>query len=169
MLQVGSEVAISILLLSPAAGGDARRPVVVAVAQEGHAAFLKHRTHAIAALLEGGATVCLADLRGTGDSTRTGDSRDRQSRSTDVSASFLMLGQPLLGQRLRDLRSVLAYIRTQPTVDPSRIALWGDSFAAPNPPGQRVDVPHGIDPFPSHSEPMGGIVVLLCGLFEPDV
>jgi hypothetical protein len=163
-------VAIPIMLLSPRdAGGEVRRPVVVAIAQEGHAVFLARRSKTIARLIEGGATVCLADLRGTGDSARAGDERDRSSQSTDVAASYLMLGQPLLGQRLRDLRCVLRYLHGEPTIDPPRIGLWGESFAGPNPPGQRVDVPYGVDSFPAHSEPMAATVALLCGLYEPDV
>ncbi|HET6251736.1 MAG TPA: acetylxylan esterase, partial [Tepidisphaeraceae bacterium] len=161
---------VSLLILSPP-GADAkvRRPVVVAIAQEGHAVFLARRSAAIARLIDGGAIVCLADLRGAGDSARAGDDRDRTSQSTDVAASYLMLGQPLLGQRLRDLRCVLKYLRGDRSVDPARIALWGESFASPNAPERRVDVPYGADPFPAHSEPMAGMVVLLGGLYEPEI
>jgi len=50
------------------------RSLVVCVCQQGKAEFLRSRADAVAALLEGGATVCRVDVRGTGE-TRPGDGR----------------------------------------------------------------------------------------------
>ena len=81
--------------------------------------------------LIGGVAVCLPDVRGTGE-TSPGGARDRQTEATSLSATELMLGGTLLGARLRDLRAVLAYLRTRADVDFARVALWGDSFAPVN-------------------------------------
>jgi hypothetical protein len=79
-----------------------------------------------------------------------------------------MLGRTLLGARLRDLRTVLAWLRARPDLDSRRIALWGDSFSPPNPPGTDLAVP--LDgPQPRLAEPLGGVLALLGGLFEDEV
>jgi dienelactone hydrolase len=165
-LEVEGEVVIPVLLLTPLGAGDAKRPVVVAIAQEGKQAFLKQRSSEIAALLKGGATICLADLRGTGETSPGG--RGRQSSSTSLSATEEMLGQTLLGARLRDLRSVLKWLRTRERVDAGRIALWGDSFAPTNDSVSNVAIPLEHD-LPPQSEPLGGLLALLGPLFEEDV
>ena len=78
-----------------------------------------------------------------------------------------MVGEPLLGARLRDLRSVLRYLRED--LGAKRIALWGDSFAPVNGPDVRIDVPFDADKQPAQAEPLGDLLVLLAGLFEPDL
>jgi hypothetical protein len=161
-------IVIPALLLLPPRGDKTRLPIVVAIAQGGKQEFLKHRRDTIAALLESGVAVCLPDLRGTGESSPPGG-RDRGSPVSSLSASYLMLGQPLVGARLRDLRSILKYVRQRPDMDGTRIALWGDSFASPNPADADVRVPHGIEGRPTAAEPLGGLLTLLGALFEDDV
>src|SRR5206468_481483 len=78
------------------------KPVVIGIAQEGKAKFLKHRAELIAQLLDAEVAVCLPDVRGTGE-TRLGVSRGRTSEDTAVSASELMLGETQVGARLHDL------------------------------------------------------------------
>jgi len=75
----------------------------------------------------------------------------------------------LLGSRLRDLRSVLRYLRGRTDLDVKRVALWGDSFAATNAPDRNLAVPLEVDEFPNQAEPLGGLLALLGGLFEDDV
>src|SRR5262249_8962036 len=104
-------IKVPVALLVPAHARGARLPAVVAVAQEGKDGVLKRRSETVAALLRGGAVVCLPDLRGTGETRPAGDSRGRASVSTSLSASELMLGRTLLGGRLRDLRAVLQFLR----------------------------------------------------------
>ncbi len=170
VLRVEPDVTVPVLLLSKRGiPKSPPAPIVVAVAQDGHRGFLRHRATTLARLIEDGVTVCLPDLRGTGDTALADTGRGRTSEATDLSASYLMLGRPLLGQRLRDLRSVVRYLRSPEGGGTGRIALWGDSFAPPNASDARMEVPSGADPWPTQSEPMGGIVVLLAGLFEPDV
>ncbi len=155
-----------LLLLPPKAEG--KRPVVIAVAQGGKQEFLKKRTADIAALVNGGAAVCLPDLRGTGE-TRPGDGRGRGSEATSIAATELMLGRTLVGLRLRDLRSVIRHLATRADVDPKRVALWGDSFASPNPPDRRFEMPLEVDGQPAAAEPLGALVALFGALYEENV
>ena len=165
-LEVEGDVILPLLLLTPPGTVEGKRPAVVAVAQEGKQAFLKHRSAEIAALLKGGAMVCLVDLRGTGETSPGG--RGRQSFATSLSATEQMLGQTLLGARLRDLRTALKWLRTRESVDATRIALWGDSFATNNDAVTTFAVPLDAD-LPPQSEPLGGLLALLCPLFEEDL
>lgn len=167
VLEVEPGSLVPLVLLLPAKA-DGRVPVVVAFAQEGKQAFLKDRAETIAGLLAGGAAVCLPDLRGTGE-TSPGAARDRNSAATSNAATELMLGRTLVGLRLRDLRSVLTYLRGRAEIDPARVGLWGDSFAPANPAGSDGAVPLDAEPRPAFAEPLGGLLALLGGLFEDDV
>jgi dienelactone hydrolase len=164
-LEVDRGVHVPLLLLVPAHAADERPPVVVAFAQEGKQALLKGRAGDVADLLRGGVAVCLPDLRGTGE-THPGDGRGRMSTATGLASTRLMLGGTLLGERLRDLRSVLRYLRGRRDLDARRLALWGDSFAPPNPEDRETAVPLDADPLPDQSEPLGGLLALFGGLFE---
>lgn len=161
-------IVVPVLLLVPAQQSDSRIPVVVAVAQHGKQEFLRQQSEPIAELLAAGVAVCLPDLRGTGE-TSPGDDRDRRSAATSISSSEWMLGQSLLGNRLRDLRSVLSHLRTRADLDTERVAIWGDSFARVNAPETKLMVPHTSSNRPAQSEPLGGLLTMLATLFEDDV
>jgi dienelactone hydrolase len=161
-------IRVPFLLLTPNDRSAKPRPVIVCVSQSGKAAFLKERSDVIAQFLNAGCAVCLPDLRGTGE-TRSGTYRGRRSSDTGLSSSELMLGGTMVGKRLKDLRSVLALLRTWKIIDGKRIALWGDSFAKINPRDRNVALPMPADNEPPHSEPLGHILVLLAALFEDDV
>jgi cephalosporin-C deacetylase-like acetyl esterase len=167
-LAVEPGIVVPVLLLVPPRSGGACVPVTVAVAQADKQEFLKQRTDAIAALLAQGVAVCLPDVRGIGESAPTGG-REARSQATSLSASGLLIGQTLLGARLRDLRSVLEHLRQRPEIDGKRIALWGDSFAPVNPVGREFVVPHGSESRPHQPEPLGGLLALLGALFDDDV
>jgi hypothetical protein len=166
VLEVEPQILVPLLLLLPK--GDGPRPVVVAISQHGKQEFLRQRPEAITELLASGVAVCLPDLRGTGE-TRPGDGRGRTSAATSISSTELMLGQTLVGSRLRDLRSVLQYLRGRSEVDPARIALWGDSFAPANPDGRDLAVPLDAEKLPDQAEPLGGLLALLGALFDDQV
>jgi hypothetical protein len=168
-LEAKHGMVIPMLLLIPAHPPDARLPVVVAFAQGGKQQFLRQRSQAISNLLSGGAIVCLADLRGTGETSPKDHNRGRGGELTSISQMELMLGQTLLGQRLDDLQEVLRYLRGRAEVNPRRLALWGDSFAPANSAATKLDVPLDADKFPAISEPMGASLVLLGMLFDDDV
>ncbi|MFO0928885.1 MAG: hypothetical protein U0736_18005 [Gemmataceae bacterium] len=143
--------------------GDDPRPTVVAVGQGGPRAFLRHRSAEIARHLRAGRVVVLAQLGGMSN-TQPGTGRGRTSGATAYASSLLMLGEPALGQRLRELRTLLVYLRQRAP----RLTVWGDSFAPPVSPGRRIDVPLDVDQ-PPHAEPLGALLALLAGLFEDDL
>jgi len=164
VLEVEPGILVPFVLLGASDGQD-RKPVVVCLAQSGKARLLEERAEFIAKLVAGGADVCLIDVRGTGETAVPGG-RGRTSRSTSVSSTELMLGQTVVGSQLRDLRSVMEYLRKHPRVDPEKIAVFGDSLARDNRAGMNLAVPMGIESEPGLSEPLGGILALLGALFE---
>ncbi|MBL8795090.1 MAG: acetylxylan esterase [Planctomycetia bacterium] len=167
-LQVEPGIVVPVLLLLPPRSGSARLPVTVAVVQGDKQEFLKQRAEVVAGLLSQGVAVCLLDVRGVGESS-PGGGREPRSQATTLSASGLLLGQTLLAGRLRDLRSVLDYLRQRPDLDGKRLALWGDSFAPVNPAEREFVTPHGSEGRPHQPEPLGGLLALLGGLFDDDI
>lgn len=162
------DILLPVVLLRPRAKPGEQLPVVVMFAQSGKQALLEARAEVIASLLESGIAVCLPDLRGTGE-TQPSNYRGRRSAATGISSTELMLGQTLVASRLKDLRTVLALLRSRPEFDGNRIALWGDSLAGVNGPDDKVELPLGIDEEPKQPEPLGHLLALLAGIFEPDV
>jgi dienelactone hydrolase len=164
VLEVEPDILVPMLLLLPGEdqGGC---PIVIGLSQDGKEKFLEESAEEIAALLTQGVAVCLPDVRGTGE-TRPDSSRQPRTEATAISAAELMLGRTLLGSRLRDVRSVLAYLREE--MGGTRFALWGDSFAPTNPVGF-CDPLIGEDDPPAQSEPLGGLLALFGALFEDDV
>jgi hypothetical protein len=168
-LEVERGIVVPLMLLLPPRKAGNRTPVVLGLAQDGKQGFLKYRPAAIAGLLDGGAAVCLADVRGTGETRPFNDSRLYSGARTTLSASEGLLGQTLLGSRLRDVRSVLRHLRSREDLDARRVALWGDSFSPPNAEGRNLAVPLGVEEFPDLAEPLGGLLALFGGLFENSV
>jgi hypothetical protein len=167
VLEVEPGIVVPVLILVPVKRTDAA-PVVIGLAQVGKAGFLKERADEIQKLVQGGTAVVLPDLRGTGEA-RSGSSRGKNSSGTNQSVHEQLFGETLVGERLRDLRSVLVYLRTRKDLDARHLALWGGSFAAPNPPGTNFKVPRGAESWPRESEPLGGLLALLGALFEDEV
>ncbi|HEY7157173.1 MAG TPA: acetylxylan esterase [Gemmataceae bacterium] len=166
-LEVELGIVVPLLLLTPTTT-ETRPPVVVALAQGGKQVFLKNQATALAELLRAGVAVCLPDVRGAGE-TRPGDGRGRSSAATAHAASEEMLGETLVGARLRDVRAVLRYLRGRKDVDGGRIALWGESFAPVNPPERNLAMPLDAEPAPHLAEPLGGLLALFAALFEDDI
>jgi hypothetical protein len=78
-----------------------------------------------------------------------------------------MQGETLLAGQIRDLRGVLAWLRTRPDVDPDRIHAWGDSLAPVNSAATDFRLPRDDDAaLPRGSEPMGALVALLAALLD---
>jgi len=169
VIEVEADVIVPLMLISGKDESDVKAsPVVVALAQAGKAGFTENRAEQLAELVSKGAIVCLPDLRGTGD-TRAGSSRGRSSGDGNRSVNLLLFDQTMLGQRLRDLRSVLAFLRTRKDVDSKRVSLWGDSFAPVNPADTNFRVPYDVGGRPDQSEPLGGLLALLGTLFDDDI
>jgi len=164
-LRVEDGITVPLLLLLP--GGIPVRSVVVGVAQGGKDRFLTGRANELEALLRAGIAVCLPDVRGTGE-TASGQEDDSDSgaalREFDLSTN-------LLGSRLKDLRTVLAYLREHPVLSRKDVALWGESFAPPNPPSLYLnEVENEAGPqVQRSSDPLGAHLVLLAGLYEDNV
>jgi dienelactone hydrolase len=168
-LEVERGIVVPLVFLLPPRKAGTRIPVVLGLAQDGKQAFLKDRSAGIAELLDGGVAVCLADVRGTGETHPADDSRLYSGARTTLAASEGLVGQTLLGSRLRDVRSMLRHLRSRGDLDARRVALWGDSFSPPNPKGRDLAVPLGVDEFPDLAEPLGGLLALFGGLFEDGV
>jgi cephalosporin-C deacetylase-like acetyl esterase len=167
VLEVEPGIVVPVVVLAPRKRAK-QAPAVIGLAQAGKAGFLKERSGDLSKLLDSGVIVVLPDLRGTGE-TQSGSARGKDSSGTNHSVHVQLFGETLLGQRLRDLRSVMAYLRTRSEVDGKRITLWGDSFPPTNTAKTNFQVPHGVDGWPSHAEPLGGLLGLFGALYEDDV
>jgi len=163
VLEVKPGIVVPLVLMQ---SGDcsAPLPVVIAIADSGKQQFLTARADTVSTWLEAGCAVCLPDLRGYGE-TSPGSSSGPRSIGTTLSCRDQVLGQTLLGSRLRDLRSVLLFLRSRECLD-ERVLLWGDSLAAINPPERSEVVPYGVDNPNVQAEPSAGLLVLLTALFE---
>ncbi len=166
-LEVEPGIVVPLLLVMPK-DAKGKLPVVVMVAQGGKAGFLKERAEAIAAFLKAGVVVCLPDVRGTGE-TQPGSSAERGSSRTSISQTNLILGQPVLGSQLRDLRTVIRWLQARDGIDKQKVAVWGDSFAKTNPTDAKFAVPHDAANPHAISEPNGSALASLADAFEKDV
>lgn len=160
-------IEVPMILLKPAkARGEL--PVVAAVARDGKERFIAQRAVEIQALLDQGIAVCLIDVRGTGE-TEPDPRRTPTSTGPAQAATELLLGNTMLGARLKDLRTAIRYLGARPDLDGSKIAVWGESFAPPNPGGI------GMDELPNWTvgpdirrpaDPLGDLLALLAMLNE---
>jgi len=167
-LEVEPGIVVPFLVITPK-GAKGQLPVVVMVAQGGKAGFLKERGDVIAAFLKGGIVVCLADVRGTGE-TQPGSSAERGSSRTSISQTNLILGQPVIGSQLRDLRSVIRWLQSRKEeIDPTKIAVWGDSFAPTNKVDAKLALPLDSAQFPTIAEPGAALLASLAAQFESEV
>ena len=87
-----------------------RNAMTVLLAQQGKAAVVRHMSERIEALLQERA-VCLVDVRGTGEIGME-EPRGARSKASGRAATALMVGDSILGMQIRDLRSVIGYLRT---------------------------------------------------------
>ena len=169
VLEVEPGMVVPLLLLTAASRPqDQPGRAVVAIAEQGKAALLRERGAPIQELLASGFLVALPDLRGIGETGWRG-SRGREAATTDRSASLQLYGESFVGQRLRDLRAVLAHLRQRRDVAPTKIGLWAESLVEPNAADTVVSVPHGVEGWPRFAEPGCGLVALLAGLFDEEL
>ncbi len=161
-------IVVPVLLLTPK-GTKGKSPAVLMVAQGGKARFLKERCEVLREFLNAGVLVCLVDVRGTGETAAGDHSPVRGGTRTSVSQTNLILGEPVIGSQLRDLRTVIRWLQKHEKVDPMRLAVWGDSFSPPNPAVGRFAMPLDAPDLPRHAEPGGALLASLAKLVEPGV
>jgi cephalosporin-C deacetylase-like acetyl esterase len=170
-LGIEKDILVPLLLLRPATVTKGRPAVVVAISEQGKELFLADRSRQIEALLRKGVAVCLPDVRGVGE-TKPDSRRDPDGSENMQANNELMLGETLLGRRLKDLRSVFAYLQSRQDLDSQRIGVWGDSFVPANPHHMSLDeLPQwqvGPD-IERQAEPLGGLLAMLGALYEDRV
>ena len=168
-LHVERGIDVPLLFLKPANAAQ-KLAVVVAIAQDGKQAFLSNRAAEIGGLLRSGVAVCLPDLRGTGE-TSPDPLRGDHSSQTALAETEIALGGSLVGARLKDLRTVIVYVRTRPDADGDRIVLWGDSFAPPNTRELVMDVLQyeAGTQMEHQAEPAGALLAMLAALYDDKV
>jgi hypothetical protein len=169
VLDINGGIAVPVLLLRPKT--DTPAPVVVAVAQGGKERFLANRAAEVERLIAAGVAVCLPDLRGIGETSPSPDRNRDGGAHHGLAEMEFDLASNLLGARLKDIRSVIAYLKTRAELDSARIGIWGDSFAPANPPDLRVDeLEYEVSPQIQHrSEPVGALLAVLTALYENDL
>jgi len=166
-LQSESGILVPLLLLKPGPEQKADFPVVVALAEGGKARFLKDRAPQLSRLLRQGFAVCALDVRGTGETAIS-----QYNRGDEPAVSLAELGESLMGGRLKDVRTVLDFLRSRSDLDGQRISLWGDSFAPVNETPIWVDELLGrpVSPQMQHvASPLGAHLALLTALFDPGI
>jgi dienelactone hydrolase len=168
-IEVEPDITVPLLLFRPAAKATA--PVVVGIAEGGKELFLANRSREMETLLKKGVAVCLPDVRGTGETTPD-SRRDPENDENMQAVNEEMLGETLAGRRLKDLRTVLAYVEQRPDLDVEHLALWGESLMPVN--GARI-VPDELPlwqvgpQIQQQGEPLGGLLAVLGALYEPKV
>jgi dienelactone hydrolase len=168
VLETEPSILVPGLLFTPK-GATGREPVVVMLAQAGKAVFLKERGNVIAAFLQAGVTVCLVDVRGTGEATPRDASPSRTSSRTSHSQTEQILGRTMLAAQLRDLRSVFGWLKNRTDINPDRLAVWGDSFVPPNPLDSNLAAPLDTPDLPRIAEPGAAGLAALAALYTDGV
>jgi hypothetical protein len=140
--------------------------VVVGVGRAGKRRALDDHAAEFATLLEAGVAVCLPDLRGTGETAASPELDDGHAAELEIA-----LGNTLLGARLKDLRTVVRYLRGRTEIDGRNLAVWGFGSTPANSPGLRLDeLQYESGPnVQFQADPMGAHLALLAGLFEPEI
>jgi hypothetical protein len=80
-----------------------------------------------------------------------------------------MLGETVVGRRVRDLRTVLNYLRSREDLKGLPISLYGDGLVAANPSDRDLAAPLDAGNLPSSCEPGPALTCLLTALWEDDV
>jgi hypothetical protein len=167
-LTVEDGIAVPLVLMRPSSKSPA--PVVIAIGSAGKERFFASRTKEIEALLKAGIAVCLPDVRATGETAPVPDRTDGGAYQRIAQLEF-DLGTNLLGSRLKDLRTVLGYLKGRQDIDRQRIAIWGDSFTPPNTGGLWIDEVEneGGPQLQRRAEPMGAHLAMLAALYDDSV
>jgi hypothetical protein len=170
-LAVEPDIMIPLLLFIPQASHAVRPPVVVGVAEGGKELFMASRSHDIETLLKRGVAVCLPDVRGTGEISPD-SRRDPENDENMQAVNEQMLGETLVGRRLKDLRTVLVYLEQRRDLDGKRLGLWGESLMPVNSSQPFIDELSLWQVGPQiqqQGEPLGGLLAILATVYDPNV
>jgi cephalosporin-C deacetylase-like acetyl esterase len=118
------DVPVPALLFRPRQAPAGRIPAVVYTSPTGKARSPELR--AVHEAVRSGAAVLAIDFRGQGETAGSGG---RHGEMPAVERG-IMLGQPLFGRRVWDVLQGVAYLRTRPDIDPSRVFVWGEGDTA---------------------------------------
>jgi len=170
-ITVESDITIPLLLFLPQTKQAAHPPVVVGIAEGGKELFMATRSEDIERLLRNGVAVCLPDVRGTGEISPD-SRRDPENDENMQAVNEQMLGETLVGRRLKDLRTVLVYLGQRHDLDIKRLGLWGESLVPVN--GSRFFMEElplwQVGPqIQQQGEPLGGLLAVLGTLYDPIV
>jgi len=169
ILNTEKEHHLPLLLLKQANMKNPSNRVAIMISQGGKKSLLEDRSLQIASLIKEGFTVCLPDVRGTGE-LKTGTSRGRSSGSTSLSASLMMTSDLRLAGQLRDLQSVFTWLKKESSHTSLQFLLWGDSPSNAIPHNTNFNLPRDNDSIlPIQPEPLGGLLTLFCALFNDEV
>jgi dienelactone hydrolase len=103
-------------------GRSGKAPACLLLHLDGKAKALEHPL--ASALLEKGWVLYAPDLRATGEAKPKNDSV-RTAPDHNSTEHALLIGRPLLGQWLVDVRALLGFIAEQPGLNPRRLAVVG--------------------------------------------
>ena len=169
LLKTEKEHHVPLILLKRANIKAPSNKIAIMISQGGKKSLLENRSSQIAALLQEGVTVCLPDIRGTGE-LKTGTSRGRSSGATSLSSSLMMTGDLRITGQLRDLQSVFEWLKKESSHPSPQFLVWGDSPCKTIPHNTNFNLPRDDDSiFPMQPEPLGGMLTLLFALFNDEV
>lgn len=169
VLETEPGVLVPALLLANQ-GAPRTGAAVVWVSSRGKGAVLSARGDALRAVLATGARILVPDLRGLGETAGDADATF-EGDDTSFNGMGIELGRPLIGMRVRDVLSCVAYLRMRADVDAGRISLLGDSPSHPNPPHIRqalLITDPGLETL-TQAESLGPVVVLLAFALDAGV
>ena len=93
-------------------------PVVLMVSSSGKQAFLKEPRCRDRGVPEGAGSPCAC--RTSAGPARPGQATARPAVRASISQTELILGQTVMGSQLRDLRSVIRWLRARKDIDPGK-------------------------------------------------
>ncbi len=166
-LKSEKDIIIPVIIIKPDKQFNKPVSLVIALAEGGKDRFLKDKSKEIEKLIQNGIAVCIPDVRGTGETAP-----DQYNRNNSLVVQEFELGNTLVGLRLKDIRTVLIYIKTRRDFDSKQIALWGDSFAQANQGDIWVDELQrrpGSPQIQHFSSPLGAHLALLTALFHNEI
>jgi dienelactone hydrolase len=168
LLETDPGIVVPIVTLSATRHDGKRqrwRPVVLGFATDGIGPILKRRRADLASGLATEILVVLVEPRGTG-ATSPGSDRGQQSAAAAHSATALMLGDPLLAGRLRDLRAAWQHLQEREDVRTDSLIVAGGTGVVPLAAEATFAYPRRIDGRPAEADPSGALLALLLGLYE---